>query len=409
MKHSWLNTTKSRTRWFQFRLRTLMLLMLLASLGLSWLRIEMTKAQRRQEAVSAIQSLGGEVLYDYQGKTSGSAPPTTPPSPPQTWLHKLFGRDLFDRVLSVHFYSCPGRPGIGDADLMPHLEPLSDLRDVNLCDTNITNQGLRCLENHQDLRSLDLASTKINEGDLDHLTGLRLRRLSLFGTRASDAGLKSLKDMQSLRELNLHGTRVTDAGLTSLQGLKGLQSLNLTRTNVTDAGLKHLEGLGTLNTLSLRRTHVSRQGAERLQAKLPNCTVYWEPLMPQESRRLPAAVPEGFRTSFIMLPICRDNARFSPGDHVDVLLARGDTYGNEVILRDAVVHSVMLACGMFDVKSLDKGAIQVNLVIATDEVRPLMAARTDAKQDAQKRLSLRRACNVGSDQAASTRESQHPR
>jgi hypothetical protein len=385
MKHSSLNTSKSGTRWFQFRLRTLMLLMLLASLGFSWLRIEMTEAQRRQEAVSAIQRWGGEVVYDCQGKASGFAPPRTPPSARRTWLHKLFGRDLFDRVVSVRFYLPPGRPEIRDADLMPHLEHLTDLRDLSLRGTSITNEGLRCLKNHHDLRSLDLASTKINEGDLDHLTGLRLQRLSLSRTRASDAGLKSLQSMKSLR------------------------SLDLTRTSVTDAGLKHLEGLGTLNSLSLRRTRVTRQGAERLQEKLPNCTVYWEPLMPQEARRPPPAVPEGFRTSFIMLPICRDNARFSPGDHVDVLLARGDTCSNEVILRDVVVHSVMLACGMFDVKSLDRGAIQVNLVIAADEVGPLMAARTDAKQDAQKRLSLRRVCNVGSDHAASTRESQRPR
>lgn len=363
-----------------------MLLILLASLGLGWLRIQMTRAQGRREAVSAIQRLTGNVLYDYQCDPNGNMLPTTPPPPRQTWLRKLFGPDFFDRAVNVHF-GTSSQPEIGDADLMPHLKRLTDLRVLSLADTNITNEGLRHLRNHKHLRSLALSGTKINEGDLDHLKGLRLDRLRLRGTRASDAALKSLQDMKSLRYLDL------------------------TRTKVTDAGLQHLEGLRNLGELDLRRTQVSRRAAERLQKNLSNCTIYWEPLMLRASDRRRPAVPEGFRSFPVRLPMYRDNARFSAADHVDVLLSTSDTRNNEIILKDVVVHSVTLACGSFEVNSLDKAAIQVNLLVAPDDAGDLMVATKAATEDGQKRLLLRHTSNdpgVDSSDLGATRPGAHP-
>lgn len=57
-----------RRRWFQFRLRTLLIAALVLSLPLSWFAWRMEKAKRQREAVQAIEKLGGEAYYDWQGK-----------------------------------------------------------------------------------------------------------------------------------------------------------------------------------------------------------------------------------------------------------------------------------------------------------------------------------------------------
>ncbi len=367
MKHSasnTANTTKPRLRWFQFRLRTLMLLILLAAIGL---KIQMTGARQRK-AVAAIRHLTGSILYDYQCDPNGRERRRIPSSLPQTWLRSLLGPDFSHRVVSVHFRRSR-QPEIGDADLMPYLGQLKDLRVVSLRKTNITNEGLRHLRDHKHLHSLYLESTKINEGNLDQLKGLRLDWLCLSRTRASDMGLKSLQDMISLRYLDL------------------------TRTKVTDAGLQYIKGLRNLTALNLRRTEVSRRGAERLQKDLPNCTVYWEPLMARASNAWRPVVPEGFRSVAVKLPMYRDNAQFSLGDHVDVLRSTSDTPGGEIILKNVLVHSVMLACGSFEVNLLDKARIHVWLLVAPDDADVLMAARQKAAEDGQKLLLLRHTSN----------------
>ena len=53
-----------RRRWFQYSLRTLMLVVLLASIVMSWVAVEIQAAKRQREAVEAIVKLGGEVDGD---------------------------------------------------------------------------------------------------------------------------------------------------------------------------------------------------------------------------------------------------------------------------------------------------------------------------------------------------------
>ena len=65
--------------------------------------------------------------------------------------------------------------------------------------------------------------------------------LNLAGTQVTDAGLKELKDFQSLQTLDLRGARVTDAGLKELKGLHSLQLLNLQMNKVTEAGVQELQ------------------------------------------------------------------------------------------------------------------------------------------------------------------------
>ena len=81
-----MTTTKPR-RWFQFRLRTLLVLMLLFGLVIGWLVVPIQRVRRQRAAAEAIKQLGGEVLW------SSNAVPEE--SLGRVWLRKLLGNDFF--------------------------------------------------------------------------------------------------------------------------------------------------------------------------------------------------------------------------------------------------------------------------------------------------------------------------
>ena len=65
---------KGKRRWFQFSLRTLLVVVLLAGVGARQL---VTKAHRQKAAVETILRDGGTVHYDYQRVEGGGLRPET--------------------------------------------------------------------------------------------------------------------------------------------------------------------------------------------------------------------------------------------------------------------------------------------------------------------------------------------
>ena len=97
-------TRKPRRRFrFQYSLRSLMLLVLLASLGMSWYAVRAKKAREQKAAVEEIRKLGGMVHYDYLGGVRSSRPRADPPGP--AWLRNLLGDDFVATVVEVRFHS----------------------------------------------------------------------------------------------------------------------------------------------------------------------------------------------------------------------------------------------------------------------------------------------------------------
>ena len=78
-------------RWFQFRLRTLLIAVVVLSLPLSWFAVRMEQAKSQREIVEMIERRGGAVLYD-SGIASGMRVM-------QSWLRGLFGNDFLDSVI----------------------------------------------------------------------------------------------------------------------------------------------------------------------------------------------------------------------------------------------------------------------------------------------------------------------
>ena len=105
----------------------------------------------------------------------------------------------------------------------------------------------------------------------DNAPGKPITQVQL--ANATDANLKEVAGLKNLRSLDLAGTKVTDAGLKELAGLKSLSSLNLVGTPVTDAGLKELAALKNLHILNVNETQVTDAGEAELRKALPYCQI----------------------------------------------------------------------------------------------------------------------------------------
>ncbi len=77
-------TPRPRLRWFQYSLRTLLLIMTAFAV---WIGFKTDSARRQKRAVEAVRGMGGEFSYDYQAQpwASGTGTQydytTEPPSP----------------------------------------------------------------------------------------------------------------------------------------------------------------------------------------------------------------------------------------------------------------------------------------------------------------------------------------
>ncbi|MGO8751436.1 MAG: hypothetical protein ACLQNE_36275 [Thermoguttaceae bacterium] len=189
-------------RWrFQYSIRTLLLVMLLASIGMSWVAVKMQGSRKQRGAVEAIQKLRGGAWYDYEFVRWG-VPLRTVPPPGPAWLRKLLGDDVFTDVVAVTLTGTE----VAD-DRLEALDHLTQLKWASLCYTNITDMGLKHLRGCNQLQGLILSHTRITDEGLEHLGGLtELRDVGLNGTQVTDEGIRRLQ--QALPRWSVNGFTV---------------------------------------------------------------------------------------------------------------------------------------------------------------------------------------------------------
>jgi Leucine-rich repeat (LRR) protein len=139
----WLIVLGSRRR-FQYGLRTLLLLTLLVSIGMSWIATAMQRAKRQREVARAIEKLGGRVWWDLASRHEASF--------------------------------------------------LSEVVYVDLSGGQIQDEALQSLRELTHLARLNLNNSDITDSQLRHLKGLaQLRWLELEAPRVTDAAVKELQ------------------------------------------------------------------------------------------------------------------------------------------------------------------------------------------------------------------------
>ncbi|MGY8749496.1 MAG: leucine-rich repeat domain-containing protein [Pirellulales bacterium] len=187
---------KPKRRWFQLRLRTLLVLVTLASVAFGWVGWELDRRRREKEVVAWVEKMGGQVYFHS-------------PINERSWWEKRTDNWFGVMVWKVAFV---GRP-VG--------RPVSDLKPL---------VGLKKLE------VLVLYITDVS--DLSPLAGLKnLEKLCITSTPVSD--LSSLEKLKNLETLKLNDTAVKD--LTQFAVLKNLKTLVLRPMQLNQEQVQKIE------------------------------------------------------------------------------------------------------------------------------------------------------------------------
>jgi len=198
---------------------------------------------------------------------------------PDVALDKLKGKSARTPARNLTIFE-------SDIDLSGHDLSVADyeqlgrhfaLRRLVLANTPTTDVQLDQLQSVSLLERLDLSGTKISDAAVEKLSSLAaLQYLNLARTGITDLSLRQLGSMR-LRELSLAGTKVTDDGLQQLAQRNGagdfLDNLDLSNTAITDASVPSLISMKRLVRLVVKGTKLTDAGVERVKGVLPKCQV----------------------------------------------------------------------------------------------------------------------------------------
>lgn len=323
-----MTTPPRNRRWFQFRLRTLLILTAVVGVVLSAVAVPLYQVRSEQSAATAIRKLGGYVRWDSR-PSAGLVSRMLAWKFPQTVVdvsmthEPLTGSDLlFLKNLPNLDTLCLQGAGTTDADLqwlaesvhprdltlyaaisddgMKHLGRMTSIERLHVSSDTITDDGLQYLPGMQSLRTLSVEGTHITDRGFVHIGKcVELNGLCLYKTSATGAGLGHLAELKrlhslcvledqiddvwaqnarcisTLRDLQLNVRSMTDKGLADLASLNELVALHLHEMDrTTDEGLSRLSALKNLKFLTVSGSRVTDHSLEVL-SKIPSLYSLW--------------------------------------------------------------------------------------------------------------------------------------
>lgn len=146
-------------RRFQFSLRTMLIVMTLVAVWTGW---TVSKAQRRQRAIAAIERLGGFIDYKHKWKDGEFRPNAEPPGP--TWMRKILGERFAAEPLEIQLFADGRMRPIEFTDSeAAEISQFGELTWLVLMDTKLTDAGLRHFHRLKKLGRLDLERTAVTD------------------------------------------------------------------------------------------------------------------------------------------------------------------------------------------------------------------------------------------------------
>lgn len=177
----------------------------------------------------------------------GATVESQPPGYSLSW----FGRGPSGNWVTTAYLSDEWK---GGDRALRYLKGLHGLEDLLLVRAPVTDAGLKTIGELDDLKILSLEETKCTDAGLSHLTNLRsLRCIRLDGSGAefSDAGLARLAGLTDLRKLIVFGPGFTDRTATLLMKWPGLVDVRLLQTAVSRNAIRAATSKrGTLRILT---------------------------------------------------------------------------------------------------------------------------------------------------------------
>ena len=296
---------------FRFRIRTILLLMLIVSLAFAFYpKKEIQRLSDQAKAVTALSGISNVKIEKqklpntaYSWLLSWFIPPANLyHATTVNAQHSGFSDDDLKLLPELPYLSrlyLAGNSKITDAGL-EHLADCHNLERVSLWSTSITDRGLQVFRDKQRLRAIDVSlpegswdstKTRITRRCLKHFAGLPQLKLLKFSFPikesdidilatipnfspkrltlhfASDAGVHQVTRFRSLERLSIN-----DGDFKSLSALKKLPKLKvlyISGKDIEDSQLGDLTELTQLEHLSLDGTQVTNAIVEGLK-DLPN-------------------------------------------------------------------------------------------------------------------------------------------
>jgi Leucine-rich repeat (LRR) protein len=203
-------------------------------------------AKKRKAAIAAILQAGGDIRVSVLQPT-------------------------FDRLERISITEVNLRKAEVDNALLIHVGNLKEVRQLDLSNAKIDDQGLRSIA-HLPLRELWLQNTKITDASAATIAGIKtLNFLQLNATKMSDEFLEKLASMPELADLGLRGTLVTGDGMQHLARHPKLKKLDVYQTAIDDVGVAWLIECKSLTHVGLSMTKITNEVFQYLD-EMPNLT-----------------------------------------------------------------------------------------------------------------------------------------
>jgi len=218
---------KSRRRWYQYSLRTLLIGVTLTGCGFGWFGAKLRSARLQRLAVERLESCNQTVVYDYETRgpdvlwyREDIRPAAEPPGP--AWLRSRLGKDFFATVVEIKLGTFWAQRDVFDLDVW---QQFPELKRLGLYGPSFANdQALRQLPELPQVEELCIGAS-------------------------SDEGLQFLKKFPKLRSLVIEQARVSRAAVENIAGLHGLEELSV--YYFADSNLKYVARLPNLRLLNL--------------------------------------------------------------------------------------------------------------------------------------------------------------
>jgi Leucine-rich repeat (LRR) protein len=220
-------------RWVQFRLRAVLLLIVVCSVVFAWARYRLDSYQKQHEAYASISQYANFMA-------------TIPGTP--SWLWPLADSKTFSDIGHLSFQ---GQRRYADLEPLSHLPRLYRL---SLQNTAVKDEGLKNLSQLHDLNTLSLESTNISDSGLRHLVGLqKLRMLQLSQTKVTRDSVGVLAELRALEILELPHVSLEDDDVRELSRLPRLRKLNFCPQKLTLQGFAYLSEIKSLQEVTFDR------------------------------------------------------------------------------------------------------------------------------------------------------------
>lgn len=276
-------TPRKWRRMFQFRIRTLLIAMLILPIGLSWFAKRVRDSQIAWNHYRAVHGYI-EPRY-YIDHRNVAVAKTRQPS----WLSRL-GMDLppVDDHFSIKFRLEDNRKQI-----LEHVTFFESLTSLSIRCYDISNEDILLLQKLKNLQKFKLSLDRIDRDGINEVA--KLSNLRSFALRLpSRSNNKVVCDLSFLAELPLlesldldFGVPIGNDGLEAISKAQGLKELRLDRVaphyangspyakdllrngrlhrnDLADEGLLHLAKIPSLETLELRSTNFTEKGMQAI-------------------------------------------------------------------------------------------------------------------------------------------------